>query len=238
MRDDDDGSVLPAFGRGPLASLSVGRAPPSLVASWVGPGQPQFRQVLRTQGLALSNTKNVPLLSVAGGYFGTSQEDQATTSEGQRWKVRLLSVLFCFCFGHATVVCRILVPLLGIELQPPAVEGWSPNHLTTTGSPPLCAFKTQLCFTGRGLIFFLWSSLAPTQGRVSVDWSACGEEGSNSCAGWGGRCCPVSSPPPLQEPVSSTFRSITHLVGGIKLGTSGGIDGTVVILRVKGLHED
>lgn len=161
MRDNDDGSVLPAFGRGPLASLSVGQVPPSLVASWVGPGQPQVRQVLRTQGLALSNTKNVPFLSVAGGYFGTfkrtksPQEDQVTTSEGQRWKVRLLSVLFSFCFGHATVVCRILVPLLGTELQPPAVERWSPNHRTTSGSPLLCAFKTQLCFTGRKLIFFL-----------------------------------------------------------------------------------
>ena len=163
MRDNDDGSVLPAFWRGPLASLSVGQVPPSLVASWVGPGQPQVRRVLRTQGLALFNTKNVPFLSVAGGYFGTFkrtksplwdlQEDQVTTLEGQRWKVRLLSVLFSFCFGHATVVCRILVPLLGIELQPPAVEGWSPTHRTTTGSPPLCAFKTQLCITGRRLIF-------------------------------------------------------------------------------------
>ena len=37
---------------------------------------------------------------------------------------------------------------------------------------------------------------------------------------------------------SSTFRSITHLVGGIKLGTSWGIDPAVVILRVKGLPED
>lgn len=46
---------------------------------------------------------------------------------------------FLFCFGHATVVCRILVPLLKLNSQPPAVEGWSPKHPDHHGkSPSLC----------------------------------------------------------------------------------------------------
>lgn len=134
-----DGSVTPSLlGGDHLPPCQLAKYLHPLSPAWVGPGQPQFRQVLRTQGLALSNTKNVPFLSVAGGYFGTFKEDQATTSEGQRWKVRLLSVLFCFCFGHATVVCRILVPLLGLNSSPLQWKGGVPNTSHHGKSPSLC----------------------------------------------------------------------------------------------------
>ena len=42
-------------------------------------------------------------------------------------------VCVCVCVSH--MACRILVPWPGIELMPPAVEMWSPNHWTTKGFP-------------------------------------------------------------------------------------------------------
>lgn len=50
-----------------------------------------------------------------------------------------LSILFfpqnLFICLLAALPCRILVPLPGIELEPPAVEAWSPNHWTPRDVP-------------------------------------------------------------------------------------------------------
>lgn len=72
MRNNDDGSgwshSFPLEGDLLPSQLAEHLHPFS--PAEVGPGQPQFRPVLGTQGLAF-NTKNVPFLSVAGSYFGT-----------------------------------------------------------------------------------------------------------------------------------------------------------------------
>ena len=44
---------------------------------------------------------------------------------------------------------RILVPRPGIEPGPPAVEAWSPNHLTTREFPPHDQFMIKECNSGK-----------------------------------------------------------------------------------------
>ena len=43
--------------------------------------------------------------------------------------------LFFFFFWSRCTACGILVPQPGIELMPPAMEAWSPNHWTTKEFP-------------------------------------------------------------------------------------------------------
>lgn len=101
MKDSDDDFVLDLV---PLSLWEWDLLSPCQLAKYlrpflpagVGPGQPQFR--LGTQGL-VSNTKNVPFLSVAGCYFGNlkrikspPQKDKDGHS-GQDGGLKILSML-------------------------------------------------------------------------------------------------------------------------------------------------
>ena len=53
--------------------------------------------------------------------------------------------LFFFFFSQlCDEVCGVLVSQLGMELVPPAVEAWSPNHWTTREVPTLMFYNIYL----------------------------------------------------------------------------------------------
>ena len=54
----------------------------------------------------------------------------------------LLIFFFFFLPHHAT--CGILVPQIGIEPRPPAVEAWSPNHGTTLQDVKIAFLKLDM----------------------------------------------------------------------------------------------
>jgi hypothetical protein len=49
--------------------------------------------------------------------------------------LRELTLFLFFIFWPSLVACGILVPQQGIKPSPPALEGWSLNHWTTTEVP-------------------------------------------------------------------------------------------------------
>ena len=58
------------------------------------------------------------------------QEELVSDSPKEHCRI-VLVCLFFFFFGPCYVAFRILVPHLGIEPGPPAVEAWNPNHWTS-----------------------------------------------------------------------------------------------------------
>ena len=64
--------------------------------------------------------------------------------DGDHSRGRWTRSFFFFFSQPCDEVCGVLVSQLGMELVPPAVEAWSPNHWTTREVPTLMFYNIYL----------------------------------------------------------------------------------------------
>ena len=70
------------------------------------------------------------------------------------------------CRLTCSAACRILIPRLGIEPSPPALEAWSLNHWTAREIPQLVLLEAEACLHSsvfRSMIFSVSSKTVKRQ---------------------------------------------------------------------------